>query len=184
VSCPLEESCEDGECRPDPCGGISCPDGEVCVAGDCAGDPCAGMMCPSGQRCVEGMCRFDTCDQVECPPGQACIIDQNGEQQCVFENQPEGRAPELDPQDNSMGPAGGAASSTPITPMTGNNPGQGDMMAFTPTMPTGGGAEPGADETAAEGCHCDLSDESGAPASWALLLALLLIRPRRRGPRV
>ena len=149
ISCPLEQSCEDGECRPDPCGGVSCPDGQACVAGDCAADACTGVSCPQNQRRVDGMCRYDTCDQIECPPGQACSIDQNGNQQCVFENQPEGRAPELEPNPgmNNQGMPLGGVSATPINPNqpAATNSGDGNTP-FNPTMGMGGAAANGAEE--------------------------------------
>ena len=74
ISCPLEESCQDGRCAPDPCGGFRCREGQACVNGSCESDPCLSTTCPEGQVCREGQCQGDLCVGVDCPAGQKCEV--------------------------------------------------------------------------------------------------------------
>ncbi|MEE2789788.1 MAG: MopE-related protein [Myxococcota bacterium] len=200
VSCPLGESCEDGECRPDACGGLTCPAGERCVDGVCAVDACAGVPCSEGQRCVDGMCRFDSCNQVECPPGQECVLDQDGNQQCVYKDRPAGRAPgdsvpvgsEVNPMQPVMGGMPMQANEAPgqMTNNQGTAPPIGTPMAppntsFEPGMGMAMGGQMGdaADDATSAGCRCDFSQEGYSPPELLFGLFALGLYARRRRRR-
>ena len=176
VSCRLFESCLDGVCVPDTCGGVNCPPGLACEDGACVGDPCAEANCRDGERCVDGVCQLDDCSDIECPQGQVCV-HVNGERQCVYPNRMEGVRPTNPEADGGM--------MQPVDPadmgMGGVDPnrnmGNVDGSAVAPPSLDGGtGLEP--EEIA--GCHCDIE---GAPSPWTILLFLPLIGMRLRRRR-
>lgn len=82
VSCPLYESCVDGLCVGDPCGGIHCPDNQACIEGQCVPDLCRTITCEASQACINGLCIWSGCNDIHCPPGQVCEAHRNGPQ-CV-----------------------------------------------------------------------------------------------------
>ena len=80
ISCPLNQSCQDGVCVDDPCFNVSCPADSPCTNGMCIAD-C--MDCSTGQICIGGVCSDDPCNLIECPTGQSCRVDSSGRAQCV-----------------------------------------------------------------------------------------------------
>ncbi|MBM4321660.1 MAG: hypothetical protein FJ125_17395, partial [Deltaproteobacteria bacterium] len=71
---PLFQSCRDGICTPDPCGGVVCPAGQSCQRGRCAADPCGDAQCPDGRSCIGGECLHDPCFNIQCPGHQQCVL--------------------------------------------------------------------------------------------------------------
>ena len=78
VSCPLRQSCVDGDCEGDLCGGFQCDHGLTCIGGDCVSDPCTSVRCDEGLVCVSGQCHGDLCTGIDCPQGQRCEVNYTG----------------------------------------------------------------------------------------------------------
>ncbi len=167
VSCPLYQSCVDGLCVEDACGGVRCGDGEVCLEGACVSDPCVGVTCAGQQTCLNGQCVFDACDGVLCPPGQACEVQRAGAQ-CVRTWDVAPPAPPSDDMGPPTGPSAGAEG--PIAPMAGTSAGA-------------GGAEPTAPAKSVSGVACSQQGGRGAvgPLHLLALVALAGLARRRRG---
>jgi MYXO-CTERM domain-containing protein len=155
VSCALEESCQDGVCQHDACGGFACPAGQACNNGACQPDPCLAIDCPDEQRCVAGQCQGDPCRNIECPVGQRCEVHVTP--QCVADWTDPPPPPVLVQPDAGAGP------------ITTGDGGFGD-----------GGA--GGDD-AGGGCSCRVggTNPGGLPAFGLVVLAALARRRRRRG---
>jgi hypothetical protein len=71
LGCPPGETCQDSQCKPNPCAAKRCEAGTYCdEQGQCVA-VCNGR-CESGQRCVRGACKTDLCHKLDCPSGQVC----------------------------------------------------------------------------------------------------------------
>jgi hypothetical protein len=177
-SCALYESCLDGQCVPDACGGVVCPDGEACDAGRCLPDPCAGVVCADNERCEAGACAADPCADAVCPPGQVCRVVQDTAQ-CTFDDGT-GEPGRDDPSD-----AGPAADDG----LEGGVDAEVRGLDLPPDTdagfgPDGSGPDEKNSHRAADDCHCALRGARTpvSPAFSPLLAlgALLLARRRRR----
>ncbi len=158
----LFEVCVDGECVPDPCGGIECAPGLVCSEGLCGEDACAEVECEA--RCVEGACAPDPCADAHCPPGQACHVVQDSAQ-CRF-----GEEDEPPAESQSEGADAGVSlnDEAPVFVDAGGGRSEADPIVATPSA----------------GCECDQrGDAPTLPLLLLLSLALVPARPRRRPRR-
>ena len=81
ISCPLYESCIDGACQPDACGGVICEnENQICLEGLCVNNPCENIDCLESQECINGICIWSGCQDIVCPPGQECETNIRGAQ--------------------------------------------------------------------------------------------------------
>jgi len=168
VRCPSATLCVEGECKQTcdpPCGAGDFCDMTV-TPPTCAPDSCTPDSCSNGGCCdsATGACGSCPCEGVLCPEGQVCEADE-----CVLDTTGEGG--------NGAGGSGsqggnggeGAASQQGGSSASGGPP---DERIWG--LATGGG-----------GCACSLSeprDNSRQAGLAGLLLALALMRPRKRAP--
>ncbi len=85
VACPFGQTCINGDCIEDPCGGRTCAERETCVGGQCYNDPCELADCEAGKVCVaiagaqagslpQSACIADPCAMIQCGTGQVCEV--------------------------------------------------------------------------------------------------------------
>ena len=208
VACAGDERCQEGRCIPDPCFGVICPEGEQCggLAGQaqCERDLCAGIECGTGRACARGQCADSPCNVIHCPDGQRCqAVGDAGD--CVADWLPqdgaggegggggeggEGGAGGIGGEGGAGGIGGeggaGGAGGQGGAGGAGGAGGEGGALVepardggiFGGSDASNGGTDP---DPIAEGCACDAGDQN-RPANLAwLLLALPLVRRRRRG---
>jgi len=122
VYCPAGQSCKNGACGADPCGGVKCNDGEICTivngVGKCAIDPCQLMSCGTGRVCQAGSCIDDPCAGIRCPGDPALVSCKSG--QC----QPNTPVPAPPPEDRAAATGGGGVLGCAIA--VGDNAGRGE----------------------------------------------------------
>ena len=191
-SCRLLESCVDGDCVPDPCGGLVCGEREICEEGVCVPDPCVETECHATQRCEGGECRLDPCEPIVCPPSERCEMV-GGLAQCVADwTAIDDIDPDPDPdagvpaRDRDAGWDSGGSDEAETGPAPPPDTGRADVAPDS--FPGDGGAIDGLTSDVAHesepvpvGCTCRLADDG--PDGWvplALCLAWLGWRRRAR----
>lgn len=198
VTCPAGELCTDGHCHP-ACEGVVCTGGRVCDGGECvvpcsclqgdlgcAGDPgtvcshsdgtcgyaactgvtctgsqhcdatgacvaqCSGVTCPALQHCVEGRGCVAWCDGITCDPGLAC-----------------------DPRNGDCVDAAclGVTCTAPASCRQG--------VCVDPTAPDAG-PDAGAGADGQHGGCCQTGQDGRGALAAAALVALVIVRRRRR----
>ncbi len=173
ISCAYGQLCIDGVCDDVSCGGVVCPDDQACIEEQCVEDDCDVDSCGPGRTCVDGECGDDPCADIECPPNQRCELH-DGLAQCVADwNPPQAPRPDMsdepEPEDASVN---GPDSQVDIDDGGISGPDFGGNIADVGVVDQ--------DDSAADGCTCDVND-NGAPNPITLMLALpLLLGLRRR----
>ncbi|MCB9644965.1 MAG: hypothetical protein H6728_17985 [Myxococcales bacterium] len=71
ITCPANEICVQGACKPHPCEAVTCAAGEFCRDGTCV-KSCLCPSCGLGESCKEGVCQSDVCGGKVCPNNQVC----------------------------------------------------------------------------------------------------------------